>query len=105
MGQDAQRGQGAKMDRGTLGALKGDTALKGGAALKGAGGGYGEHWGRAKQWAGAQMESRGQHSNRNSFQKSIKEALGAVTGRQGQQLRPEKLSRSRGGMLCLVDLV
>ena len=68
-------------------------------------GGYGEHSGTAKQWAGAQMEGRGQHSNRNNFQKSIKEALGAVTGRQGQQVKPEEMCRSRGGMLCMVDLV
>ena len=51
------------------------------------------------------MEGRGQHSNGNNFQKSIKEALGAVTGRQGQQVKPEEMCRSRGGMLCMVDLV
>jgi hypothetical protein len=60
-------------------------------------GGYGEHWRRTEQWAGAQVESRGQRSYRNNFQKFIKDALEAMARRQGQQLKPEKLAGSRGG--------
>ena len=62
-------------------------------------GGCGEQWWRTEQWARAQVESRGQHSHRNNFQKFSKEALGAVTDQEarGGQAEPEKVSRSKGG--------